>query len=105
MDYYEEFMYDKDGKVAFIYAYTPYHSFMDNQKDMQYEMRFYFSRGKLIKAMIKKRPDEQSPYTEEFNGAALKSQYAPFMQEMIDKAEKIRQMFIAIEKETYNYSE
>lgn len=105
MEYYEEFMYDEDGKVAFIYAYTPCHSFSDNQEDMQYEMRFYFSREKLIKAIIKKRKDVQSPYTEEFNGNALKSLYAPYMQEMIDKAGKIRQMFISIERETYDYSE
>ncbi|MBR6262148.1 MAG: hypothetical protein IKR05_02910, partial [Prevotella sp.] len=102
---YEEYLYDKDGKVAFIYAHDPSWSFGENSEDKEYEFRFYFNKGKLLKTIIKNRELEQGEYKDVYSGSTPKSEYASYCKMLIDKAEKIRLMFIAIEKEAYNYSE
>ena len=102
---YEEYLYDKDGKVAFIYAHDPSWSLGENSEDKEYEFRFYFNKGKLLKTIIKNREFEQGDYKDVYSGSTPKSEYASYCKMLIDKAEKIRLMFIAIEKEAYNYSE
>lgn len=47
--FYEEFLYDADGRVAFIYARNP-----DIVFGLDYDFRFYFSRGKLLHAIVKR---------------------------------------------------
>ena len=105
LDYQEEYLYYKDGKVAFIYAHNPYWAYGENEKSMEFEFRFYFNRGKLLRAIVKSRDNNQQAFRDVYSGATIKNEYADIYRQHVSKAEKIRQMFIAIEKEAYDYSE
>ena len=104
-EYYEEYLYDKDGKVAFVYVHDPSTSFDEGTDDKEYEMRFYLNKGKLIMSIIKNRDFGQGEYKDVFSGANLERKYAPTYTLYLEKAEKIRQMFISIEKEAYDYTD
>lgn len=49
-EYYQEYLYDKQGRIEFIYAIKP-----DVINDIDYEYRFYFSQGRLIDILVKSR--------------------------------------------------
>lgn len=102
-EYYEEYLYDADGNVAFIYAYDPMNSFEDDQHDQQYEFRFYFNKGKLLKAIVKCKNHDEKEYKEVWNANTIKPLYAEAMDQYKDYAKQLRQLFINIEKEAYQY--
>ena len=91
--------------MAFVYVHDPSTSFDEGTDDKEYEMRFYLNKGKLIKGIIKNRDFGQGEYKEVFSGANLERKYAPTYTLYLEKAEKIRQMFISIEKEAYDYTD
>lgn len=101
-EYYMEFLYDPDGKVAFIYAYDPMVAEDDMGDDLEYEFRFYLNKGKLLKAIVKNKPMGTTAFVDVYSGTAPKPFFTRMMQGFLDKAEKIRQMFIAIENEAYD---
>ena len=104
-EYYEEYMFDSNGSVAFIYAYDPMWTPDENGADEQYEFRFYLNKGKLLKAIVKKRAEDNLPFTEVFSGATLKPAYSDVLEARKDTAEKIKQLFVTIEEDAYNYGE
>ena len=104
-EFYEEYLYDADGKVAFIYARYPDASFSEVLEDKEYEFRFYFNKGKLFRALIKNKDYGQQAYKDVYSGSAPNGEYTSLYQSLLGKAEKIRHMFIAIEKEAYDYSD
>ena len=63
-EYYEEYLYDKDGKVAFVYVHDPSTSFDEGTDDKEYEMRFYLNKGKLIRSIIKELKLDEKTYRE-----------------------------------------
>ena len=105
IEYQEEYLYDEDGKVAFIYVHDPNWSRGEYDDGKEHEFRYYFNKGKLFHVIVKSRADRQQAFQETYAGSTLKSEYAPTYQQYLNKAEKIRLMFIAIEKEAYDYSE
>jgi hypothetical protein len=100
-EYYQEFLYDADGKVAFIYAYDPMTTLEGDENDMQYEFRFYFSKGRLIKALVKRKAWDEKEFKEVYVGATLKPAYKSNYNELLSASRKIRQLFVDIEKEAY----
>ena len=61
LNYYDEYLFDENGKLEFIYAFEPYGL---DQKDREY--RCYFSNGKLLNFIVKARQTGSvEPYTEE----------------------------------------
>ncbi|MBQ6202516.1 MAG: hypothetical protein IJK46_00265 [Prevotella sp.] len=100
-NFYDEYLFDEDGKVAFVYVYDPLTSISDDEPDMEYEFRFYLNKGKLIKAIVKRRADDQQPFTEVYSGTSLKNRLSTVYDQYVTKAECIRKMFIAIEEEAY----
>ena len=100
-EYYQEFLYDADGKVAFIYAYDPKTKLDGDENDMQYEFRFYFSRGRLIKALVKRKRWDEQEFKEVYAGAALKPAYQSDFNELLSASRAVRQLFVDIEKEAY----
>ena len=104
-EYYEEYMYDPDGNVAFIYAFDPMWSYGGNAADEQYEFRFYLNKGKLIQAVIKKRADGNQAFTDVFSGSNLGKEYVEVYKSYLGVAGDIKKLFENIEKEAYNYSE
>ena len=100
-EYYQEFLYDKDGKVAFIYAYDPMTKLGDDENDMQYEFRFYFSKGRPIKAIIKRKAWDEKEFKQVYAGATLKPAYQSNYDELLSASRAVRQLFLDIEKEAY----
>ena len=103
--FYEEYMFDIDGNPEFIYAYDPLWAPGESTEDAQYEFRFYLSKGKLIKAVIKKRTADDQPYTDVFSGTSLKKEFAKVFSNYKANAARIKQLFIHIEDSSYSYSE
>ena len=101
--YYEEYLFDSEGKLQFVYGYDPMWAPDESAEDEQYEFRFYLNKGKLIKAVIKKRADDNQPYKEVFSGTALKGAFSKKFSEYGAGAEALKLLFGNIEKEAYNY--
>lgn len=104
-DYYEEYLYDPDGNVAFIYAFDGMTRMEDEEDFQQYEFRFYLNKGRLIKAIVKNRPSEDKPFKEVWTGTKLKSLYTGVFNNYMGEASALRTLFTNIEKEAYNYNE
>lgn len=102
-NYYQEFLYDNDGKVAFIYAYDPMIQFGNEKNDREYEFRLYFNKGRLIHALIKRKGYEEKEFQQTYAGSTLKPEYRSYYDNLLSSSRAIRQLFIDIEKEGYNY--
>jgi hypothetical protein len=100
-EYYQEFLYDKDGKVAFIYAYDPMTQLDGDEHFAQYEFRFYFNQGKLIKAIVKRKSGDEKEFLQVFAGATVKAAYQGDYDQLVKAAHAVRKLFTDIEKEAY----
>lgn len=100
-EYYREFLYDADGKVAFIYAYDPMTQMEGDEDDAQYEFRFYFSNGNLISALIKRRQHDEKEFRQVYSGTTLKPAYQSEYDNLVSASATMHQLFIDIEKEAY----
>ena len=101
--YYEEYLFDSEGNLQFVYGYNPMWAPDESAEDEQYEFRFYLNKGKLIKAVIKKRADDKQPYKEVFSGTALKGSFSKEFSTYKANADALKLLFGNIEKEAYNY--
>jgi hypothetical protein len=104
-EYYEEYLYDADGNVAFIYAVQPWLTLGDSTDGMDYEFRYYFSKGKLLQTIVKKSVSGKGQFVEEYSGATVKEQYRNIYQNYLYEARKFKKLFEDVEQATYNYSE
>ena len=100
-EYYQEFLYDEDGKVAFIYGYDPMTKLEGDEDDQQYEFRFYFSNGRLIRAIIKRKSYDEEEFRQIYSGSTLKPAYQSDFDNLVSASRALRQLFIDIEKEAY----
>ena len=91
--YYEEYLYDKEGRLAFFYGSTP-----DIEEAMTYEheLRFYFDKGKLIEVLVKRRPIEGGTFTTVYQGKTLPEEYKGYYESRLSASEGIMQTFKAI---------
>ena len=103
--YYEEYLYDEDGQVAFAYIHNPSWSPDGEGEQKEYEFRFYLKKGRLIESSIKSRDYGQQAYKEVHKGTRLETYYANVFDEYMHQAEKLRRMFINIEEVTFDYDE
>lgn len=110
-EYYEEYLYDEDGKIAFIYANAPY-EYVDedegkpNETPQQFEYRFYFNKGKLLNAVVKKRPVEANPtipFKVDYEGTKLNKNYNRALQQYLHSAEKYSKLYDVLDQTTYEY--
>ena len=109
-EYYEEYLYDEDGKIAFIYGFSPYEFVEDtgspNDIPLEFEYRFYFNKGKLLNAVIKKRPVEDNsttPFKVDYEGTKLKNYYDRVFQGYLHSAEKYSKLYDVLDETTYEY--
>ena len=91
--YYEEYLYDKEGRLAFFYGSTP-----DIEEAMTYEheLRFYFDKGQLIEVLVKRRPIEGGTFTTVYQGKTLPEEYKGYYESRLSSSEGIVQTFKAI---------
>ena len=102
-NYYEEYLYDADGNVAFIYAYDPMKAMEDGADDKEYEFRFYMNKGRLIKGIIMQKGYEQQAFKEEWQGTKLPAKYADVYSGYMASANQLKELFVNIEKRSYSY--
>ena len=76
--------------------------FEDEAEDQQYEFRFYFNKGKLLKAVIKCKKYDEQEFKEVWNANTVKPIYSNVFDNYKGVAKQMRQLFIDIEKEAYN---
>ena len=69
-EYYEEYLYDEQGRIQFIYATAP---ILDYEND--YEFRLYFSDGRLVELLVKRRPQGKGEYTTVYTGKTVPEEY------------------------------
>ena len=69
-EYYEEYLYDEQGRVQFIYATAPV---LDYEND--YEFRLYFSDDQLVELLVKRRPQGKGEYTTVYTGKTVPEEY------------------------------
>ena len=100
-EYYQEFLYDADGKIAFIYAYDPMTELEGDENDKQYEFRFYFSKGRLIKALVKRKNYDEKEFLQAYSGTTIPAKYKSSYYDLLSASESILQLFKDIEKEAY----
>ena len=100
-EYYQEFLYDADGKIAFIYAYDPMIQLDGDENDMQYEFRFYFSKGRPIKAIIKHKNYNENDFQQTYSGTTIPAKYSSSYKDLLSASNSILQLFKDIEKEAY----
>ena len=91
--YYEEYLYDKEGRLAFFYGSTP-----DIEEAMTYEheLRFYFDKGQLIEVLVKRRPIEGGTFTTVYQGKTLPEEYKGYYESRLSASKDIMQTFKAI---------
>lgn len=100
-EYYQEFLYDADGKIAFIYAYDPMTELEGDENDKQYEFRFYFSKGHLIKALVKRKNYDEKEFLQTYSGTTIPAKYKSNYYDLLSASESILQLFKDIDKEAY----
>ena len=106
-EFYEEYLYDEDGNVMFIYALTP-----DVSSDMVpvYELRMWYDRQHLLrftakKAEIAEAPEDgnllKAPFKEVYSGAVIPEMYVEEADRCKERARRFLKMFKGIDDNTY----
>ena len=89
--YYEEYLYDQQGRIEFIYAALPD---LDEGKD--YELRFYFSKGELIETIVKNRPMAGGTFETIYQGKTVPAAYSDSYESRLSAAKGIMELFKTI---------
>ena len=90
-EFYEEYLYDEQGRIQFIYATSPD---MDFEND--YEFRFYFSKGQLSEMLVKRRPEGNGEYTTVYTGKTVPEEYRQSYEGYSFTSKKVMRIFNAI---------
>ena len=90
--FYEEFLYDAQGQIQFIFASIP--DFID---DMFYEFRFYHDSGKLIQVIVKRHSMSGGDFTTIYTGKTIPKEYADYYHARYDLSKRIMNIFKAID--------
>ena len=89
-DYYEEYLYDKDGNVKFIYAKD-----INSDDWSEVEYRFYLDKKGVIKTTVKRKKQGEENFTLEYDGKT--GRYSKAFATYKGKASAYRNLFKAID--------
>ena len=92
-EFYEEFLYDKQGNLIFIFAQEP-----DLDKGVIVKYRFYIKDSKVIWTIVKDCSFEDGSETEVYASSALIPEYRKSLDYYADYSNRIRTLFDAIDK-------
>ncbi len=90
-EYYEEYLYDEQGRIQFIYATAP---ILDYEND--YEFRLYFSDGQLVELLVKRRPQGKGEYTTVYTGKTVPEEYQSSYNGYLSTSQSVMLTFNAI---------
>lgn len=91
-EYYEEYLYDEQGHIQFIYATSP-----DLDFENDYEFRFYFSKGMLKEILVKRRPVGKGEYTTYYTGKSVPDEFRQSYAGYYDTSKNVMRIFNAID--------
>lgn len=89
--YYEEYLYDQQERVEFIYAALP-----DLDEGKSYELRFYFKKGELIETIVKSRPMDGGTFETVYQGKTVPAAYSDSYESRLSAAKGIMDLFKTI---------
>lgn len=96
-NFYREYLYDEKGNVEFIYAFNEY-----DLDDLDWEYRFYFNDGKLIKAIVKQKSSgSNEEFKEVYNGTSIPKEHSEYYEGFLDKSKHYKKMFDIISDEQH----
>lgn len=93
-EFYEEYMYDQQGNILFIYAHTPDFDF-DN--GLIYDFRFYFNKGKVMNVIIKSSADGGETFKDVYTGNTVPKQYTEEFNRCVSASKKYKQLYDSID--------
>ena len=106
-EFYEEYLFDEDGNVMFIYAITPDVTIGEMNP---YELRLYFDGERLLRFMAKRydgQPGDldiatlkKSTFKEEYTGTAIPEKFSDETDRLKQRAQKYLSMFKGIDGNT-----
>lgn len=94
--FYQEFLFDKNGHITFIYALHPS---VEDYKD--YEFRLYFNKGKLFDVLVKSRNAGEKDFSQEFAGKTLPEKFQSYYKTLVDDVAKYKRLFEAVDGATH----
>lgn len=92
-EYYEEYLYDEQGRIQFIYATSP-----DMDFEYDYEFRLYFSEGQLTEMLVKRRPSGKGEYTTYYTGKTVPDEFWRSYVGYYDTSKNVMRIFNAIDE-------
>ena len=104
-EFYEEYLYDKNGQVMFIYAQTP-----DIDMGSMHELRLYFDGQKLLRLNVKEANDLKSyddtavkaaGFKDVYTGTSIPEAYKESCDMYQQKAKQYLSMFKSIDNTVY----
>ena len=96
-EYYEEYLYDGEGNVEFIYCRD---ADMDDGKGGEY--RLYFKKGSLFKVLVNILNPETNVYEQKYAGNTMPKEYEQGYNWYMYKAEKFKKLFDEIDQDTFH---
>lgn len=105
-EFYEEYLYDKDGHVMFIFAITP-----DVDDYMApFELRLWFNGDKLLRFTAKKADNAESfeldylktaKFKEVYSGKTIPELYQGETDRYLNRVHRFQKMFKGVDENTY----
>lgn len=104
-EFYEEYLYDNQGQLMFIYAQTP-----DIDMSKMHELRLYFDGQKLLRLNVKASEELESyddtavkkaGFKDVYTGTTIPEAYKEFCDMYKSKAEQFLGMFKSIDNVVY----
>lgn len=103
--FYEEYLFDKNGKLMFVYAVTP--DAVDDETIYR-ELRLWFDGKRLLRFNVKKAPKgyqlddyenlKKIKYEEEYTGTSIPEKYRDATDKYMSSAKRFLNMFEAIDE-------
>ena len=92
-EYYEEYLYNENGDIAFIFASNP-----DVEFGCLYEFRLYFNDGGLIKVNIRRHTVDKTDYIQVYDGDEIPQEYQSYYNELANRVKVNRILYNAVDE-------
>lgn len=96
-DFYEEYLFDQQGSIEFIYCRN---ADMDDFNGG--ELRFYFKDGKLIKVLVSIRNAKTDKYEQKYSGTTIPEPYVALYKSCQSDIKRFKKLFDDIDSGTFH---
>lgn len=96
-EFYEEYFFDREGHIRFIYA-----RWAPSIDDDEHEFRLYYDQGQLIRFMVGTRAvGSQGKFKQEYAGKTCPEDYSWLRESFEERCQKWKRLFEAVEASVY----